>query len=764
MGYGNTTVSLTLKLRGQQARQVLEQLNKAQERSATELLKTNRYLEGVLRQQAQQTGIQARQYQQMNTLVQQQRSALTQTTTQTQASLRTNQLLERVLQQQVRQSTQLTQQTRNQNRDYQLQVNMLRQQVAAAERLRQQLEAASRAQRDATGGGRFGTLGAVGGGIATGAAAAYAITRNPLEKARSFETKIFDANTSINGGYSNMTHQQVVASNLQLSGYARDAVRQGHGTVEGIGDAAGILAASGLYKKVDELKVPLLAIAKTAFANGAAEQDVAMLTQQIRQFGVVPDRTQVALDRATQSGFAGGFEIKDMARLLPEVLPFAKTAGYSGEEGLNQVTTHMQLARKYTGLPSQAADNMRDLYSLFSQNHFALSIGKYIKLQDGDPIKKIGLKGNRTGFDITTYLANQKLKGVDTVTATVMLMNRQLSKNKRFVELQNQIATAEKSGDQSKAIGLKTEAMNIVAAGEFGKIFHNQQSLSGLMSIIAGLNNGDFDRISQQSWNGEGSNERVAKEKSFIEPAQAHALEQETILATIKVYDQVKGTLGEFESGLKDTMQANQALAAWAVTAAGALAVLAATGVGARMAGGLGGSAGGGTLTALASKAVPFLRKAAAPIVAGVGAYELYDTASDSSLSQYQKNINYSKTVGGTSGALAGAAAGAALGSFVPLIGTVIGGLAGGALGYWGGSEGGEAFGEFFNEQNGIMENQSQLLEEQNKQMGQVVKELQKLPNALSGAINVNFSNFGLNTGNREGAVPTKPLVFQDPY
>lgn len=352
-----------------------------------------------------------------------------------------------------------------------------------------------------------------------------------------------------------------------------------------------------------------------------------------------------------------------------------------------------------------------------------------------------------------------------TVTATVMLMNRQLSKNKRFVELQNQIASAEKSGDQSKAIGLKTEAMNIVAAGEFGKIFHNQQSLSGLMSIIAGLNNGDFERISQQSWNGEGSNERVAKEKSFIEPAQAHALEQETILATIKVYDQVKGTLGEFEGGLKDTMVANQALAASALAAAGVLSVLAAAGVGARMAGGLGGSAGGGTLTALASKAVPFLRKAAAPIVAGVGAYELYDTATDSSLSQYQKNINYSKTVGGTSGALAGAAAGAALGSFVPLIGTVIGGLAGGALGYWGGSEGGEAFGEFFNEQNGIMENQNKLLEEQNKQTAQVVKELQKLPSALSGVINVDFSGLGLNnTGNREGATPTKPLVFKNPY
>ena len=53
----------------------------------------------------------------------------------------------------------------------------------------------------------------------------------------------------------------------------------------------------------------------------------------------------------------------------------------------------MQLARKYSGLPSQAADNMRDLYSLFSQNHFALSIGKYVKPEEGDPMKKIGLRG-----------------------------------------------------------------------------------------------------------------------------------------------------------------------------------------------------------------------------------------------------------------------------------------------------------------------------------------------------------------------------------
>lgn len=508
--------------------------------------------------------------------------------------VRTNRMLEGVNRQLSIQTRLISQQLKQQNRDYQLQTRMLSEQARHAQDLQRALAEAARNQRDIKRNTPQGnSMLGVAGGVTGGAAAAYAVVRSPLERARSFETKIFDATTSITGGYAGMSSAQVKASNLQLSGYAKEAVRQGHGSVEGIGDAAGILAASGLYKKVDELKEPLKAIAKTSFAAGAEEQDVALLTRQIRQFGVTPDRTQAALDRATTSGFLGGFELKDMARLLPEVLPFAKTAGYSGEQGLNQVTTHMQLARKYTGLPSQAADNMRDLYNLFSQHHFSLAIGKYIKPEAGDPIKKIGLRGNRMGVDMTAYLANQKLEGVDPIIATVKLMNRQLSKNPRFVALQKEIAQAEKSGNADKATTLKKEAAQIVAAGEFGKIFHNQQSLSGLMSIIAGLNNGEFERIDKGSWEGVGAADRVSKEKAQIEPAQAHALEQESILATIKVYDSVKVTLGNFEQGLTTTMQANQALTAAAYAATGGLAMVAAASFGSRMMGGAAAGAGG---------------------------------------------------------------------------------------------------------------------------------------------------------------------------
>lgn len=488
----------------------------------------------------------------------------------------------------------------------------LQQGARDAERMRRELDRLGGARPprplppNGGGSGGVGTGSGWGGtamGIGSGAVAGYAIVRNPLERARTFETQIFDASTSITGGYKNMTDAQVRETNLTLAKYAKDAVRQGHGTVEGIGDSAGILAASGLYQNINELKEPLKATAKTAFAAGATEQDVALLTVQVKNFGIAASRTQAALDRAAASGYLGGFELKDMSRLLPEVLPYAKMAGYSGEEGLNRVTTHMQLARKYTGIPSQAADNMRDLYNLFSQHHFSLSIGKFIKPEAGDPIKKIGLRGNRAGFDITKYLADQKEQGVDTVTAVVNLMNRQLSKNPRFVELQKQIAEAEKSGNTNKATQYKKEAANIVAQGEFGKIFHNQQSLSGLMAIIAGINSGEFSRINQGSWNGVGAVGRVSRLKGEIEPAQAHALQQESILATVKVYDSLKGTLGQFEGGLQNTMEANQALTASAFAAATTLGIFAAFKFGKGMMGGAGATGAGGALGGAAAGA-----------------------------------------------------------------------------------------------------------------------------------------------------------------
>ncbi|MEY2862825.1 MAG: hypothetical protein RLY58_532 [Pseudomonadota bacterium] len=580
----NTTVSITLQLRGTAGKDLsritTEQINQTQKINANWNMATTA--------QAKFTD--------------QLRRSTTETKQASGASdqlLRTNRMLEGVLRQQAIQTRLISGQLKAQNRDYSLQTRMLSEQARHAKDLQRALADAARSQRDMSHTGGGGGFVGRAGGLMMGAAAAYGVVRTPLERARSFETKIFDATTSVTGGFNGMNHDQVKSANLTLSQYAKDAVRVGHGSVDGVGDAAGILAASGLYRSIDELKYPLIAIAKSAFASGSSEQDMAELAKQIRQFGIAPKDTQTALDRATQSGFAGGFEIRDMSRFLPEVLPFASKAGYRGQEGFDQVTTHLQLARKYTGIPGQAATNVQDLYNLLGQNHFALSIGKYIKPEKGDPIRKIGLRGNRMGFDINRYLASERENGVNTVDATINLMDRQLNKNKNFRRLSSDIKGMEDeqrvTGKPAAGLSDKKAALEIVIAGEFGKIFHNQQSLSALTAVLAGRATGESNRIlNQVQQQGDGTVARVSSEKSQIEPAQAHAREQEAILATIKVYDAVKETLGKFEDGLTNTMQANQALTAAAYAAAGALTILAGVKMGAAVVGGGAGAAAAG--------------------------------------------------------------------------------------------------------------------------------------------------------------------------
>ncbi|MEQ1087638.1 phage tail tape measure protein [Acinetobacter seifertii] len=556
---GNSTVSLTLQIKGQQAAQEMKRISD-QQVQATNKINT------------QWTQIGSAQAKFVNTA----RAGTRETLNTARAGdqlLRTNRLLEGVLRQQ-------SIQTKLQNQLLRQQVSSAQQLVNSAKQVEQSTKRTHQSTQQTVSLWQKGSQ--VAGGLAGGFMAAKAVVTTPLERNRNFAATVFDATASITNGFSGMTAAQAKAANTELTGYAKDAVRKGHGTVEGVSEAAGILSASGNYDKISDLREPLIAVAKSAFAAGASEADVAKLVQQTKQFGIAPNRTQAALDRMIASGFAGGFELKDMAQFLPEVLSTATGAGFSGEKGLNTITTHLQLARKYTGTPGEAKTNIEDLYGLVSQKHFKDAIAKNIPVRAGDPTK-IGKKG-KTVFDLTQYLVNNKLKGIDTTDAIANLMNRELSTNKEYNKLNNDLSIALKNKNAEQAERIK-QAIELVIKGQFGDIFHNKQSLSGISSIVTGMKNGSYQEIDSKSWNGLGSVNRVADIKGDNEFAQAGALQQETILGQVKLYESVNGKLGEFEKGLVGVMQNNQGLTAATIAATGALTVLAATAGGASLAG-----------------------------------------------------------------------------------------------------------------------------------------------------------------------------------
>ncbi|WP_151777296.1 hypothetical protein [Acinetobacter brisouii] len=590
----NTTVSLTLNLNGKQAQSVLEQLGQSQKGTANELLRTNRMLEGVLRQQSQQTRIQSQQLQQLGRLYQQNARSVTQQTTQTNASLRTNQLLERVLEQQVRQSRSLSQQTRNQNRDYQLQINMLRQQVAAADRLRQQLEAAGRANREIGRGGTGGSnLIGTTAAIAGGAYAAGMIGSNYLKDPRDYMRQIsLSTDTALAG--QEMSVPDFNKKVIEMEGFVRNSTTKGGSSPQQMVQALNTLTSSNVYD-FKELKDVMLQVSRTGFASGADPNDVALMTVAQRNFGLT--NLSRANDQAMRAGQLGSFELRDMARYMPDLLTQGKGAGYIGDKGYRDLLVMMQLSKKTAGTAEGAAVNLSDLLGSFSQYHLGLSFAKNIRVQDGDPIAAYGVSKKRKGFDWTTYVANMREQGIGEVEAAALLLNRQMKTNPLYRKYRDKAQVALKSGNDAEYLENVQAATQIVAQSEVGKIFHNKQALLSFMGFTMNMDKGGFkDQLDKGVDNSGGTIQTSHDRQAAQEYGKDGAFDTARFNARVDNYNGVADWLGNLKQKLADFASSNAGIAAAASAAVLGLTAVATAGGAAALAmraGGLGGGLGG---------------------------------------------------------------------------------------------------------------------------------------------------------------------------
>lgn len=697
-----TTVSLKLVLRGQQAQQQLSQMNKNQADSTNALLRNNRLLEGVLRQQAIQTRIQSQSLAQQNRLTQQNAQNMSRTASASGDVLRTNRLLEQLLRQQTRQTNTQNQQLRQQTRDYQLQLNMLRQQAAAAERLREQLRGAGNEQRNMRGGTGAGLQTAAG--IAGGLYAGSMIVGNALKDPRDYMRQVSLATDTALAGQKmpvNEFNQKIKV----MDSFVRNAARNGGSTPTDTIVGLNTLTASNVYD-FNQLKGVLLNVSKTAFASGANAGDVAAMAVAQKNFGL--SDLPRANDQAMRAGQLGSFELRDMARYMPDILTQGKNAGYMGDRGYQNLLTMMQLSKKTAGTSEAAAVNLSDLLGSFSQYHLGLSFAKHIKLEKGDPIAKYGVSKKRAGFDWTTYAANMRAQGVGEVEAAAMLMQRQMNKSPLYREYQAKAQKALSKGDNKTYTENLQAATQIAAQSEIGKIFHNKQALLSFMGITMNMGaGGEQERLAAGIANSQGAVDISHARQSAQEYAKDGSLNTANFYAGVDAYNGAAGPLGKLKQDIADWAVNNESIAAAAKAAAVALTAVAAAGGIAALtmrgggAGGAGAAAGG-----LFAKTGKWLSRGAIPLTLAAGAYNTYDTYSNDNLSQRQKNINYSRTAGETSGAIvggiAGAKAGGAIGTMiVPGLGTAIGGavggIAGGIGGYFLGGASGEGLGKLFN-------------------------------------------------------------------
>lgn len=694
MSSKNTTVSLTLLLKGQQAGQEIKRLydqqvqstNKINQswtqigsaqakfvntaragtqatqntaRAGDQLLRTNRMLEGVLRQQSIQTKIQSQFF---------------------------------------KQSASATQQM----------ANFMRQVEQASKRTHQNTQSTM-------------SLWQKGSMIGGAAMASGYVVSSALQKPRDYDQMLTYITGTATAGQGMSTAQRL-ASKSTLNEYVKGAVRSGGGTRESAAAALNTLIASGEYD-LNNVKPALNTAVKTAFATDATAEDAATLTLRMKDFGVKD--LGLGHDIAVRGGQLGSFEYKDQAKWLAQQMAAARASGYSGKDGLIRLVAMNQIAKTTAATSDEAGNNVVNLLQKLSSREFSDSIAKSITLESGDPTRR---KKKETVFDWSTYSINEREKGVYGVEAFVKLLERQLAGNKQYQALQTKAHSAA-TPDEKKNI--LNDMSNIAAGTQIGQIIADRQALMAALAVV--YNKDKNNELVGQLQNAGGT---VDAESSFVkknEWAKDIAMNQEKLFAQSKAYDGLSESLGNAKDKIKNWAEKNEGLAATAYTASVALGAVAVAGGAVALLGGgrgIGGMAKGGL--GIASKALPFMKGAAVPLTLAAGAYGLYDTATDNTLSTYQRNVKQAGIVGGTGGALAGMATGAAIGSVVPGIGTAIGGLVGGGLGYFLGDKGGEALGKYFNEQHGILDEQNQLIQQQNQYSQQMMGKFDVLIDAVN--------------------------------
>ncbi|GAB7214751.1 hypothetical protein OS42_13620 [Dickeya oryzae] len=195
---------------------------------------------------------------------------------------------------------------------------------------------------------------AVAGGVATAAA----VVSQPIKKAASYEYTLANmANTA----YADRDIAGRKAGMGELDQLIRQSVKTGGGTKEGAAETLDALLASGAVE-MDSAKAMLPVLQKYSTATGTDAKDLAQIAIRLKQtFGISDKDIGKALNMAISAGQGGGFELKDMAKWLPQQLAFSSNVGMKGLDDFAVLLGLNQASAITAGTKDQAGNNAVNL-------------------------------------------------------------------------------------------------------------------------------------------------------------------------------------------------------------------------------------------------------------------------------------------------------------------------------------------------------------------------------------------------------------------
>lgn len=331
---------------------------------------------------------------------------------------------------------------------------------------------------------------------AAGLAAGRAVLADPVRRGMDYDRQLRNvANTA----YAGQTLDVRRAGMAQINTGVMAAIRAGGGTREGTLGTLDQLVASGQYDARGAIaELPTLNRFGTGSgADTGALADIAIRARQNFRMGNTSD----TLDMAMRAGQLGGFELRDMARWLPQQMAAASTLGMGGASDFAALLAANQAAVTTAGSRDEAGNNMVNLLA---------------KINSQDTARD----AQRLGIDLSGSLAAARAKGTNPLDAFVNLTDQIASRDSRYIDARDRARNAT-GEDQRAAMGSMAD---LLQGSAIGKIVQDRQALMALVGILG-------NRDSMQGIRGQVMNARGTGADAFALMAEAPGYKAEVMAA-----------------------------------------------------------------------------------------------------------------------------------------------------------------------------------------------------------------------------------------
>lgn len=326
--------------------------------------------------------------------------------------------------------------------------------------LRQEMEGVTRTQKTW---GMAKTGAVIGAGVGAGA---YALAQ-PVKRVMDYDRELAMASNTI---FADKKAAERIAGSKRINAAIEQAVIAGGGNRLGALEGANALIGQGTFGQGEAGReavfklLPLLQKYQTG--TGAETGDLANLMAKAKGFGIALDDMSYAMDIGISGANSGGMELRDQSRWLPKQLALAKGLGMSGTKDFAKIVAANQASFTTAGSADEAGNNLLNFMGKINSTDTALDFKKQ-------------------GINLNKELVAGRAKGQDTFDTFLNLVDRVVSKDKRYAKLQAQI---EKSTDKNERLKLAESQAEIVRGSAVGSVLQDREAKLAYIGLSANRN------------------------------------------------------------------------------------------------------------------------------------------------------------------------------------------------------------------------------------------------------------------------------------